>query len=123
MLSRVADSLYWTSRYFERANNCARVLGATWQLMLNPSRTATEERSRRALLFLGLTGDSEKLDAQEAIMQLVADKSNAFSIVSCIMAARDNASQVREEISSEMWEHLNRMYHEVIDASMSPDPL
>src|SRR5260370_9492110 len=121
MLSRVADSFYWTSRYFERANNCARVLGATWQLMLNPSKTGTDERWRRALVFLGLPADSEKLDPQDAIMQLASDKSNSCSIVSCVTAARDNASQVREEISSETWEHLNRMYHEVVDATIEPD--
>ncbi len=37
MLSRVADSLYWMSRYFERADHCARVLEANYNLMLNPS--------------------------------------------------------------------------------------
>ena len=44
MLSRVADSLYWMSRYFERADHCARVLDANYNLMLNPSKASTEQR-------------------------------------------------------------------------------
>jgi uncharacterized alpha-E superfamily protein len=122
MLSRVADSLYWMSRYFERAVTSARVLDATWNLMLNPSKTATEERWRRALVALGLPKEAEKLDAQDAIMQLAVDSSNSSSIVSSITAARENASQVREEISSGMWEHLNRLYHDVLRASSDADP-
>jgi uncharacterized alpha-E superfamily protein len=38
---------------------------------------------------------------------------NRSSIVSCISAARENARQVREQISSEMWTQLNRLFHEV----------
>ena len=43
MLSRVADSLYWMSRYFERADNCARAIEATHSLML--SRVEVAHRS------------------------------------------------------------------------------
>ena len=38
---------------------------------------------------------------------------SASSIVTSIMAARENARQVREQISSEMWEQLNRLFHAV----------
>ena len=36
MLSRVADSLYWMSRYLERAENTVRQLDVTMSLMLDP---------------------------------------------------------------------------------------
>ena len=49
MLSRVADSLYWMSRYFERADNASRVLKATYGLILNPAKFSTEERWFRAV--------------------------------------------------------------------------
>ena len=52
MLSRVADSLYWMSRYFERADNAARVLKATYGLILNPAKFSTEERWFRAVSSL-----------------------------------------------------------------------
>ena len=40
-------------------------------------------------------------------------QNNTSSIVSCIAAARENARQVREQISSEMWEQLNRLFLQV----------
>ncbi len=53
MLSRVADSLYWMSRYFERADHSARVLDANYNLMLNPSKVSTEQRWQRITATLG----------------------------------------------------------------------
>src|SRR5579859_4438155 len=112
MLSRVADSLYWMSRYFERADNAARVLKATYGLILNPAKFSSEERWFRAVSSLA-PGAAYTVDPQRALFLLVADPEGAFSIVKCISGARDNARQVREEISSEMWEHINRLFHDV----------
>ena len=111
MLSRVADSLYWMSRYFERADNASRVLKATFGLILNPAKFSTEERWFRAVS--SLAPGANNVDPQRALFLLVADMEGSFSIVKCISGARENARQVREEISSEMWEHLNRLYHDV----------
>src|SRR6202051_2128916 len=113
MLSRVADSLYWMSRYFERADNAARVLKATYGLILNPAKFSTEERWFRAVSSLAPGAASNNVDPQRILFSLVADPEGAFSIVKCIGGARENARQVREEISSEMWEHLNRLFHDV----------
>ena len=114
MLSRVADSLYWMSRYFERADNTARVIDATHSLMLSRVDVATDQRWYRALTAMGLQFDAGSQDPQDAIRRLAADVSNRSSILACLAAARENASQVREEISSEMWEQLNRLYHEAV---------
>lgn len=113
MLSRVADSLYWMSRYFERADHCARVLEANHNLMLNPSKAAIEERWHRITENLGLGSESKALEPQAAMIELMTDSENPSSIVSCITGSRENASQVREQISSDMWERLNQLYHEV----------
>ena len=118
MLSRVADSLYWMSRYFERADNCARVIDATHSLMLSRVEAATDERWYRALTVMGLQLDPGSSDPQDAIRRLAADAASRSSIIACLGAARENASQVREEISSEMWEQLNRLYHEAVALSV-----
>lgn len=120
MLSRVADSLYWMSRYFERADNAARVLEATHGLILNPAKFSTEERWFRAVSSLAPGAASGNVDPQRALFLLVADPEGAFSIVKCISGARENARQVREEISSEMWEHLNRLFHAVTGSELQP---
>jgi uncharacterized alpha-E superfamily protein len=118
MLSRVADSLYWMSRYFERADNASRVLKATYGLILNPAKFSTEERWFRAVSSLAPGAASSNVDPQRALFLLVADPEGAFSIVKCIGGARENARQVREEISSEMWEHLNRLFHDVTGSEL-----
>ncbi|HEY5346747.1 MAG TPA: alpha-E domain-containing protein, partial [Rhizomicrobium sp.] len=38
------------------------------------------------------------------------DRANASSLISCLGRARDNARQVREQLSTEVWEKLNRLY-------------
>src|SRR6202140_160402 len=121
MLSRVADSVYWMSRYFERADNASRVLKATYSLILNPAKFSTEERWYRAVLSLAPGAAARNVDPLRALFLLVTDPEGAFSIVKCISGARDNARQVREEISSEMWEHLNRLYPDVTGAELQPD--
>ena len=120
MLSRVADSLYWMSRYFERADNASRVLEATYGLILNPAKFSTEERWFRAVSSLA-PGAATNADPQRALFRLVADPEGTFSIMKCISGARENARQVREEISSEMWEHLNRLFHEVTGSELQAD--
>jgi uncharacterized alpha-E superfamily protein len=117
MLSRVADSLYWMSRYFERADHCARVLEANYNLMLNPSKLSTEERWHRILASLGIAAAADGVDPQMAMIRLTSDPDDESSIVSCISESRENAGQVREQISSEMWERLNRLYHQVTQAN------
>ncbi len=121
MLSRVADSLYWMSRYFERANHNARVLEANYNLMLNPSKLSMEERWLRIMASLGIATAAGEIDPQSAMIKLTSDAGYASSIASCISESRENASQVREQISSEMWEGLNSLYHQVTQASAKPE--
>jgi uncharacterized alpha-E superfamily protein len=67
MLSRVADSLYWMSRYLERAENTVRQLDVTMSLMLDSSETSADTRWQRMLHFarqsLGIewTGDADAM--------------------------------------------------------------
>jgi uncharacterized alpha-E superfamily protein len=50
-----------------------------------------------------------KLD--DLIDAMCFDMSTSASVAGCISAARENARQVRDEISSEQWQKLNRLYH------------
>src|SRR6266852_496384 len=112
MLSRVADSLYWMSRYLERVEHMARVLDVQLNLMLERGAHPDCRHWERVGRSLGLKGaDLELGNALPAT--LGCDAGNQSSIVAGIMSARENARQVREQISSEMWEQLNRLFHEV----------
>lgn len=120
MLSRVAESIYWMSRYFERAENVARFLDVNFRLMLDlPSGMAVQWEA-----LVRITGDYEpfiqryKRATRETVIQfLTFDSENTNSILSCVRYARENARSVRESISSEMWEQLNRIYFRVDDAA------
>src|SRR5215471_10320328 len=107
MLSRVADSLYWTSRYLERAEHTARLLDVQLNLMLERSPGLSGERWVRLLRSLNVTKDVDAATVARVPHLLTFESEESASIIACVSAARENARQVREQISSEMWEHLN----------------
>lgn len=114
MLSRVADSLYWTSRYLERAEHTARLVDVGLNLMLDQSAGVVERRWGRLLGALNAPPDlAGARDAYRIAQAMTFDISNETSIVACVGAARENLRQVREQISSEMWEQLNRLFLQV----------
>jgi uncharacterized alpha-E superfamily protein len=114
MLSRVADSLYWMSRYLERAENTARLLDVSMSLMLDTGGASAESRWQLLLAALGGPPDlGWNGDAQTMAERLIYDKQHPASVTSCIDAARENARQIREEISTEQWQRLNRLYHQI----------
>ena len=106
MLSRVADSLYWMSRYLERAEHAARVVELQFNLMLEQDPDSVDRRWSMVLAALG-NKEPVKGDVFALAREFAFDQ-----IMDGIASARENARQVREQISSEMWEQLNRMYHE-----------
>ncbi len=114
MLSRVADSLYWMSRYLERAEHTARVMNVQLSLMLERGAGSDDRYWIRVLRSLSVEVPKEQTRPAHVLAQsLIHDTEHRASIVSCVMAARENARQVREQISSEMWEQLNRLFHSV----------
>jgi uncharacterized alpha-E superfamily protein len=114
MLSRVADSLYWMSRYLERAEHTARLIDVDFELRLDQSPEAASGRWQRLLEALHAPVPKDgKIDATILTHILALDKTNSSSILSCVSAARENLRQVREQCSSAMWEQLNRLYLQV----------
>src|SRR5271163_2430677 len=114
MLSRVADSLYWMSRYLERAEHTTRILDVNLNLMLDESSTSAERRWQRVLQALGNPKDVEWTGDPYALTRaLTFNTGNKASILSCIIAARENSRHVREQISTEQWHRLNSLYLQV----------
>lgn len=111
MLSRVADSLYWVGRYLERAENTVRILDVNLSLMLEGSHTGPDVRWRRVMRALGHPQSVDVGDIDAAVRRLTFDPADRASVAACIAAARENARQVRDEISSEQWQKLNRLFH------------
>ena len=110
LLSRVADALYWIGRYLERAEHVSRVIDVRLDLGLD--RRAGGGWDFAALYTsLGLTGpEAPPATPTELVDRSIFDLANRESVVACVISARENARQVREEISSDMWEHLNGLF-------------
>ena len=117
MLSRVANSLYWMSRYIERSENVARLLDVNLQLMLDFADFNDDQLREHWLPILCSAGDEEtffklykNVDSESVTEFLTFREENPNSILSCLFTARENARQVRDQISLEMFEALNECY-------------
>lgn len=117
MLSRVADSIYWMGRYIERAENIARLVEVNLQLLLDFQDVDDEKLAEHWDPLIRSTGDEErfykyyeKADSESVLEFLTFDRENPNSIISCINGARENARMVRDQITQEMWETLNKLY-------------
>lgn len=117
MLSRVAHSLYWMSRYIERAENFARLLDVNLQLLLDfQGFTDTTIKEHWGSILLS-SGDEELFakhyataDSRNVTEFFAFDLRNPNSIRSSVNAARENARMIRDQISAEMWETINELY-------------
>ncbi len=111
LLSRVADGLYWISRYLERAEHTARLIDVRLELGLDRDRSAEGWNFERIFAALRVgAADARPSSPGTLIDTLIFDPDNPDSILTSVTAARENARQAREEISSDMWEHLNALF-------------
>lgn len=118
MLSRVANSLYWLSRYLERAENFARLVEVNRydsldKTTLDPS--VTEEDNWKPLLHAtclesSYSSEIEKSGNPDVGWFITFSDENNASIRQCIFQARENARMVRDQISEEFWRELNRFH-------------
>ena len=111
MLARDAESLFWTGRYLERAEDTARLLDVTYHGMLEttPAEEAMAWRDVLSAVRLDAAfADTKRpLTATTVSEFLVLDPENSGSILSAVEQARENARTVREQLSTELWESLN----------------
>ncbi len=113
MLSRDADSLYWLSRYVERAENTARILDVAYRMASMPiSYNGVNSNEWESALISA--GGMEQFRAvhgevtpENVIEFLAFSDANGSSIQNCFETARQNARSVRSALTSEMWEAIN----------------
>jgi uncharacterized alpha-E superfamily protein len=118
MLSRTADSLFWLSRYVERAENTARIIDAAARLSALPAGYGGETNEwESALIASGamerFTAAGLEANAANAIEFLAFSPDNPSSIRNCLEVARFNARAVRTALTIEMWEIINGAWLEL----------
>ena len=120
MLSRVADSLYWINRYVERAENLSRFVEVSEAMALDCPPGSAEPWQP----LIDASGDRDLFDQlypsgggpDQVVEFLVKAEDNPSSIVNCIALARENARQIRDVITTEMWEQINDLYWTLLES-------
>jgi uncharacterized alpha-E superfamily protein len=119
MLSRVADAVFWMSRYIERAENVARFIDVNQAISLGGRIGSADQWA--PLIYA--SGDQEtfqklygEISRRNVLRFLIFDRQNPNSILSCVAGARENARTIRDILSTAMWEAVNRFYLRVREA-------
>jgi uncharacterized alpha-E superfamily protein len=122
MLSRVADALFWMSRYLERADQTARLLDVCFhlELDLHGIRAGPYElhwTALAAILQQRMPGSGPDAARPRGAIShwLMFDTDNPDSIMSCVARARLNARSIRGALNAEMWRELNKLYWKLSD--------
>jgi uncharacterized alpha-E superfamily protein len=114
MLSRIADSLYWLQRYMERADGMLRLLKTSYILSFDKVHVSGMTWRTALEIFTALSPDEinglKDYDAA-SLRYLLTDTSNQNSLRCIITKARENARGVQDQITKEVWEQVNQLYH------------
>lgn len=125
MLARHAESLFWAGRYLERAEDTARLLDVTYHGSLQDTGDTDHDPWAAVLEILQTRVEFDELDveldAASVSAFLVLDRSNPGSILSATAAARENFRVVREHLSTEMWETVNRFHLDLRQRNLHDD--
>ncbi|HEY2710864.1 MAG TPA: alpha-E domain-containing protein [Caulobacteraceae bacterium] len=125
MLARVADSLYWVGRYIERAEHVSRLSAVMLNATLD-STVGAVQTGRIGLAALGEPDSGRANQTYEAAHDLALDRTDSGSVVVSLARARENARQVRDQITTETWERLNFLYLRVtspgVEEAFDDDP-
>lgn len=109
MLARVADSLYWIGRYVERAEHMCRLA----DVLLKATLDRTESSGQVARMVISAVSDGEHpedVSPWDAAMAITMESGDSDSVTAALARARENARQVRDQLTTETWERLNLIY-------------
>jgi len=118
MLGRTAASLYWMSRYVERAENMARLLEVGYRISLMPGAIEGHRDEWRSTLTSSASESSyfkkhTDITTTNVIHHLLFDEDNPSSVKSSIKGARNNGRAVRTALTRDLWESLNGTWNEL----------
>jgi uncharacterized alpha-E superfamily protein len=119
MLSRVADSLFWMSRYMERADGILRMLKINYASSQDDVQEFSWSPVLRTFSYLDEAQAAAMARRSRTVLQyMVAEKENANSVLNIVTHARENARSVQDHITKELWQCLNEFYHTVRDEQL-----
>jgi uncharacterized alpha-E superfamily protein len=122
MLSRIADSLFWLSRYMERADGLLRATSTHYILSLD--NIVLGNMTWKPILEIFATAEDEQIkqlenDTQGTLQTLITDVTNQSSLKVIVTRARENARGAQDHITKEVWEEVNAFYHLINQSSLN----
>src|SRR4030095_350430 len=114
MLSRIADSLFWLKRYIERAGSLLRVIRTNYILSFDVIDSSHFHWKEILGMFTILDEETIRLNGENtaaALKYLIADVKNVNAVKALFVRARENARGVQDNITKEVWEQVNHLYH------------
>ncbi|MGJ8743149.1 alpha-E domain-containing protein [Polaribacter sp.] len=118
MLARVANNLFWMGRYIERSEHLARFLNVNYFSSLDAPDELSQSRQfvLRSVMYMSA---NEIIDAditlqEEGVLFNVGlNLDQPYSIINTFINAHDNARSSRDLISTELFECINRINHNI----------
>lgn len=121
MLSRIADSLFWMQRYIERADGMLRLIKTSYVLSFDQAENSAVWMPSLQV-FTGLPASNMhkiQQDNAAALCYLITDLSHPNSLKMILQRARENARGVQDQITKEVWEQINQLYHLINQPDLS----
>ena len=130
MLSSSANGIYWMARYMERAGFMCRLLHIQSEALVDRPIAEIEFGWRRIYRAIdrnplgGIQGagpidDYTLVDAYFLTDELTFVRENPESILSCLERGRENARQIRNCVSEQMWTALNTEFLRIRDIKLT----
>ncbi len=112
MLSRVADSLFWMSRYMERTDGILRMLKINYASSQDDIQEFSWKPVLKIFTFLNETeANALAHDTRAVLKYMLIEKENENSVLNIVTLARENGRSVQDHITKEMWQCINDFYH------------
>ncbi len=109
----MASGLFWMMRHLERCENTARLVEAGYRMSLTRSRKQESEW----VSVLSTVGSREAYLAKHGSVHfdtviefMMVDRDNPVSLLSLLMAARENARMTRTSLTKDVWEGMNEAW-------------
>lgn len=123
LLSRIAEAVYWSGRYLERAEATARLIKIHTELFLDLPKSVDVGWS--PLLAVTGTGevfqerfgaDPSQATEDEVVRFLASDPSSPASILASLSSARENFRVTRAVVPASSWTELNQLFLWVVES-------
>ena len=129
MLSRVADSLFWMSRYMERTDGILRMLKINYASSQDDNQDFSWKPVLKIFTFLNdESANALAFDTRGVLKYMLIGKDNDNSVLNIVTLARENGRSVQDHITKEMWQCINDFYHimrqdKLADMIQNEDPI